>query len=129
MKLSEAIRLGAMLKPPSRGGFMGVAYRADGSCALKAAGDALGFSHSTDVAAPYPQLRDRFRWLDAPRACHIDGCTDDNFDGRFNDTLQIVYHLNDHHHWTREQIADWVATVEPADATSSEPLIETPATA
>ncbi len=27
----------------------------------------------------------------------------------------MVIHLNDDHRWTREQIADWVATVEPSE--------------
>jgi len=34
---------------------------------------------------------------------------------------QIVGHLNDQHRWTREAIADWVATVEPADERSASP--------
>jgi hypothetical protein len=28
--------------------------------------------------------------------------------------LILIFHLNDHHHWTREQIADWVETIERA---------------
>jgi hypothetical protein len=29
-------------------------------------------------------------------------------------------HLNDHHLWTRERIAQWVAEIEPTEATSPE---------
>jgi hypothetical protein len=29
--------------------------------------------------------------------------------------------LNDHHRWTRERIAEWVATVEPQDAPAPVP--------
>jgi hypothetical protein len=29
--------------------------------------------------------------------------------------VSLVVHLNDQHRWTRERIADWVATVEPPE--------------
>jgi hypothetical protein len=31
-------------------------------------------------------------------------------------------HLNDDHRWTREQIADWVQTIEPPQASSERTL-------
>jgi hypothetical protein len=38
----------------------------------------------------------------------------------------IVYHLNDHHRWTRSQIADWVATVEPISSEEVKASEESP---
>jgi hypothetical protein len=29
---------------------------------------------------------------------------------------RLIPHINDDHGWTREQIADWVATIEPQQA-------------
>jgi hypothetical protein len=110
MKLSEAIRLGAMIRPQAFGEYQVMGR----SCALGAAMDALGIpvcDQSDFLDAELDQLfptcalkaqccpvRDCHRELDPP----------ERFIG------SVVIHLNDHHRWTREQIADWVETVEPA---------------
>ncbi len=111
MKLSEAIRLGAMLKPQAFSG----AQWPEKSCALQAACDALGMD-GTDVMpflAKYPWAHRKVTCpacnvMDKPRAIH---CV-------------IAFHLNDDHRWTREQIADWVATIEPQDAPESTPATQ-----
>jgi hypothetical protein len=106
MRLSEAIRLGALLKPQA---FHSL-FKDGGSCALGAALDAIGLSdlddaevllrHFPDVAAigvilcpvcPAPQIVSRGR---------VDS---------------VVVHLNDQHGWTRERIATFVERLE-ADA-------------
>jgi hypothetical protein len=100
MKLSEAIRLGAMMMPQ--------AFRTllsdDGACALGAALLAVG-------ARPEEAVRsalNRWPWAstvsaDCPRC------------GRSRTVFRVVTHLNDRHRWTREQIAEWVAGIEPTD--------------
>ena len=100
MKLSEAIRLGAMMMPQ--------AFRTlltdDGACALGAALLAVG-------ARPEEAVRsalNRWPWAstvsaDCPRC------------GRSRTVFRVITHLNDRHRWTREQIAEWVAGIEPRD--------------
>jgi hypothetical protein len=34
-------------------------------------------------------------------------------------TIRTIAHLNDYHKWTREQIADWVETMEPVAAAAA----------
>lgn len=98
MKLSEAIRLGSLLTKPIKNFF----HSGDGACALGAAGFAIGQESYIGVERVYP-------WLvtgdaDCP-ACPMIGCAPET----------IVLHLNDMHEWSRERIADWVATVEPKE--------------
>lgn len=105
MKLSDAIRLGALLHPQCFGSMTRWRYGGElpsavgddeviGTCALGAA-EAAGYgdvfySGDADMACPEcPQ------WT--------------------NGLAQVIAHLNDWHRWSREAIADWVATVEPAD--------------
>ena len=100
MKLSEAIRLGAMMKPQ--------AFRAlvtdDGACALGAALLAVGAA-----SQPYSRaVLDRWPWaLTVSANCPSCGCSCPIFG--------VITHLNDNHRWTREQIARWVAGIEPTD--------------
>lgn len=106
MRLSEAIRLGAMLKPQAFGGL----FKNGGSCALGAALDAIGASLGVG-------FRYRLELFDDASAIDAGRCPQC---GRFVDVRglglvdSMITHLNDQHHWTREAIADFVATVEPA---------------
>lgn len=108
MRLSEAIRLGAMLKPQAFGTFRArTATRDDGAflglriiestCALGAACDA-GYKRSgidqVHVWCPACSLR--------------------------AGVLFHAMHLNDTHRWTREQIADWVESIELQQAVNAE---------
>lgn len=108
MKLSEAIRLGAMLKPQAFGQYGSVA-----SCALRAATDALGIPPNKADSPDYDALKARYRYLDVLQPCPVPTCW---LSGETDRALAVIYHLNDHHQWTREQIADWIATIEPQDA-------------
>lgn len=106
MRLSEAIRLGAMMKPQAFGDL----WKGGGSCALGAAYDALGW-------------RDRVCCIDGPlmdfygRVISCPAC------GTRSGVTGIMTHLNDNHHWTREAIADWVATVEPPSVDAVDPVV------
>lgn len=112
MKLSEAIRLGAMLKPQCFGRYF---YR-DGSCALGAAADALGVQvdqlcvgNGTIVpqiyASNWPRSSVTFMFMTVPPLCPACGQQRAAVDC-------LIRHLNDEHRWTREQIADVVARIE-----------------
>ncbi len=100
MKLSEAIRLGATMKPQ---GFGMDAYGSH-SCALTAACDAVGLETSN---AGITELNRRYAWASSVRpmcpACH-------EHNGHL--VTGMCAHLNDDHGWTREQIAGWVETLE-----------------
>lgn len=100
MKLSDAIRLGSMLKPQ---GFDG--RNKARSCALRAAGDAVGISDYLDSGAlNYAALARRWPILRCPVQHPLAAFADD--------VMSSIYHLNDKRRWTREQIADWVETLE-----------------
>lgn len=96
MKLSEAIRLGAMLKPQGFGHGSGYPH-ASATCALGAAYEA------SDCGAGWASLEKRFPVVNAlPLKCPTCGKANPG----------MVPHLNDDHRWTREQIADWVESIE-----------------
>lgn len=118
MRLSEAIRLGAMLKPQGFGDLWTGGVRAvEGrlvdtpvhSCALGAAWDALGCGWRDPLKDPPPAI---CAFLNQPAICP--SC----FLRRRANLGQIVAHLNDHHRWTRERIADWVESQEARAAVS-----------
>jgi hypothetical protein len=118
MKLSEAIRLGSMLKPQA---FNELA--ADGkTCALGAAYEAVGMAidarwgtqeeiqqRKARIRAEFPLIYQSDLAFVAPCGC-LGGTL------HFTDVGAAIIHLNDHHRWSREQIADWVATIEPQEA-------------
>jgi hypothetical protein len=119
MRLSEAIRLGAMLHPQCFGTVRILRHDAGTpeftthTCALGAAEEA-GYSlfaelcgQSLATLADCPICCDRFQsWT-------VHG---------------IVVHLNDDHHWTREAIADWVEAFErlnePVAVAASDPHVD-----
>lgn len=130
MKLSEAIRLGAMLRPQGRGDFF-VREVADGkilaattSCALGAAYEAIHGRTTLHSSRVRERLQEAWPLLDAPQTTHP--CPLCATVPRFfmvpTDTLaDTITHLNDCHCWTREQIAVWVETFE----TETEPKGQT----
>ena len=100
MKLSEAIRLGATLGPQTFTQWRG---QNDSTCAIGAAMAAIGLKNglSGDVEKRWPELRRIM--VEYPtnksRCC----------------LFTAILFLNDNERWSREQIADWVASVEPQD--------------
>lgn len=116
LTLSEAIRLGAMWSPQGRLGYMDGVER----CALGAAADAVGIKGVVyhDEPRPiidYDALKARWPVLRGTSKCPA--CT--NY---LTGTNDAIWHLNDWHKWTRERIADWVATIEAAQEVS-EPVL------
>lgn len=121
MKLSEAIRLGAMLHEQCAG--MMELRNSDGdviaTCALGSA-RAAGFpikenrrgyavEHSADESILCP-----LRNPDGAPCRVWDAAT-------IRGLYLVIAHLNDVHEWTREQIADWVETVERDGETREAP--------
>jgi hypothetical protein len=105
MRLSEAIRLGAMLRPQVFHAFR----TARGTCAFGAAVDAVGLTlDASDPAAIADALIGQWPWLQGKRV-RCPECTRRRVPGAV-----ISECLNDEHRWTRERIADWVETLEPA---------------
>lgn len=99
MLLHEAIRLGAMDTPQA----FGKAFDGRGTCAAGAALHAIGRLHAR-AATDYGQYWSVWHKVqNAP--CPACGTTSDN-------RSKTIPHLNDEHRWTREQVADWVQTIE-----------------
>lgn len=114
LKLSEAIRLGAMLKPQGSGWLHDVERQT--TCAIGAALDASGIlCNDYDVAyTHFPLLT--MPATECPAAA--DGrCAYHPIIGVVRGNVaDVIIGLNDSHKWTREQIADWVETIEVAQA-------------
>ena len=103
MRLSEAISLGSMLTPQAVGTFEDAR---GGRCALASAVDAVG--RSLSVLGNY----DEWKWT--KRSTNCPECQ------RPAPVAYVIMHLNDHHLWNRERIAQWVAEIEPTEDTSFE---------
>lgn len=104
MRLSEAIRLGALLRPQGFYWF----FHDFASCAQGAALEAVGVAYESHGGG-HDLMRAHWLWADQQRAsCPVCGHT--------SIVRGVIAHLNNDHRWTREAIADFVATVEPAPA-------------
>ena len=122
MKLSEAIRLGAMLRPQGFRRF----FSPKGSCAMGAAIEALGL----DLDATNVGLSEAYPWLfqavgcPCGRADHAAKSMYRTRKGKVGGVCVVIAYLNDFDRWTREQIADWVASIEPDEVPQTEPVEE-----
>ena len=100
MKLSEAIRLGSMLRPQGFG-----AYTRDGrSCALGAAREAIGLI----LGWPGEWVVILSKRQKCPVCCVADVATVSLRHLVIDRLFETIVLLNDEHHWTREQIADFI---------------------
>lgn len=112
MKLSEAIRLGAMWT--KQGVQTESMLSSIAPCALGAALLAIGKQKATPESPHgYKTVTDTWPWLKTKMR--------DPVGGMEATAMEIIWLLNDGFHWTRERIADWVATVEPQE-TLRDPL-------
>ena len=112
-ELASAIRAGASRRPDQAFGDYFVGSRA--SCALGAAYEGM-YRLANDMSGQRPtrDLTSFFDCLEGTiRACPIEGCKK-----RLILSAMIV-HLNDHHEWSREKIADWLE--ESGTTTASAP--------
>ena len=114
MKLSEAMRLGAMateqcfemLYDPITGA----------TCAVGSVYSAIG---KLGIGYKYADLRLEFPILASVDATACPDCGDAT---HIRTSCALIPHLNDVHLWTREQIADYVATIEAQQDAKPEPL-------
>lgn len=108
MRLSEAIRLGATMKPQGKYYF----FRDGATCAQGAALDAVGLLHEEDSLACHYEMARLWPWvnpLDPAAACF--SCP---FCGPGRGRMaSLIAHLNNDHEWSRERIADFVKLHEP----------------
>jgi hypothetical protein len=151
MRLSEAIRLGALMHPQGFGTIVGAhdlrsafdKSKIQVTCALGAAWVASGGEMHEDIAAAtsgsttlrgYAQPGSRVLRLDLPIAWHGTLATEvvcPEFCCEHRGILMCcIEHLNDEHRWTREAIADFVEQMEgtiaaPAVRDVSEPPVPT----
>lgn len=119
MKLSEAIRLGAMLRPQGFGRFFtGNARIGRRSCALGAAGEAAGILNATAATRKWEdswELQKRFPIL----ATRVYGTSSD-----IHTVQGVIQQMNDDG-MSREEIARWVEQcVEPHVEPHFEPAVE-----
>lgn len=126
MRLSEAIRLGALLRPQA---WFVHFSKEGGSCATGAAMEAIGIEPVVPMVTDADLLNSNpiFRaWHSNPvyrkrydLCCPVcgDACEGATAIGGKVDSKgglsAIIIHLNNYH-WTREQIADWVEALEQA---------------
>lgn len=111
MKLSEAIRLGAMLGPQV---FEVMFDGRGGSCALGAADLAI----NVKICGDWPDAF--WRTVDSISECPACGIKSGHQFGGY-----IITHLNDDHRWTRAAIADFVELHEPMESAEAVPESET----
>ncbi len=127
MLLSEAMRLGAMLRPQGFGSLASIRKRwfrkTVTTCALGAAYEAGNFTKTVPIKTPQlnsrgtglvqegealvvPDQWSELLWRRVP----CPACKDFDVIGPMHRI--IAMHLNDSHRWTRQQIADWVFSIE-----------------
>lgn len=102
MRLSEAIRIGAMLRPQTRNDY----YRDGGSCAIGAACEAAGirFIETPDLVEAFGPY-----WFMVGARLDCPACPETFIGGTSTSSRgRTITHLNDFHGWTRERIADFV---------------------
>ena len=117
-ELASAIRAGAARRPEQAFGDYFIGRRA--SCALGAAYEGMyRLAADMDGKRPTKDLTSFFDCLEGTvRGCPIEGCKK-----RLILSAMIV-HLNDHHAWSREQIATWLEEnggKKPAASPASDP--------
>jgi hypothetical protein len=107
MKLSHAILMNGMMKPQGFG-FRSI-HSMDAPCAIGGALQAVGIDTSKECLV-YNAFEKIWPWVNKNEA----SCPVCNAASGLIKPYQIIFHLNDTHEWTRTQIAEWVASVEPA---------------
>ncbi len=125
MRLSEAIRLGAMMKPQGFGEPLSLNGHA--TCGFGAAVDAIGMPTRDVLEGEYvtngraggfakrgcKALIIPAEWNPFLEEFHLcPSCSAVSGNGMTRNGLQAITHLNDFHRWTRERIANWVELQE-----------------
>lgn len=121
MKLSEAILMNGLIKEQGFGNDSMLSI--DAPCALGGALQSIGRQEECiaawEVSLAYKIVKEVWPWSEALAEykcpCHCE----------FKDfPLNLVFHLNDSHKWSRARIAEWVASIEPDEPKKQEFLEE-----
>jgi hypothetical protein len=115
VRLSEALLMLGMTKPQGFGneGLISV----DTPCAIGGALQIIG-RQPEDLMPAYRIFREAWPWTEKMTVCPV--CQHE----RTDQIKSIIWHLNDLHEWTRAQIAEWVASIEPREEEESVEVIE-----
>ena len=117
MKLSEMMILGAMMSPQTRGQLA----NDKGTCGLGAVVEASGLLDKWKAIAALPQSEQLGKWDDfwssVPFYRFMQSIYIHPITGERRTVNSIIISLNDSHKWTRERIAQWIATIEPQEVT------------
>ncbi len=108
MRLSEAIRLGATMRPQ----IFGTTFDGTGTCTWGAAYDGVGMLHRMMNGGSFPDLIFAQQWgyaMNSQARHHCPHCN-----ALYYTIHEFIIHLNDKEKWTREKIADWVELEEIA---------------
>lgn len=116
MRLSEAIRLGSTLNRQGFGNFR-VYGGVNGvrTCAIGAALAAIGVTELPNLISSEEEYRAIFYYWPCMVTRQMISCPAAYCIYPKDPLDVIIAHLNDLHRWTREQIADWVASIESAE--------------
>lgn len=112
MKLSEAIRLGATVSHQIYGALKD---RNGGTCAWGSALHAIGILDRVNMLCTLQDEQLPKDWVllkGEISFCPEEVCRFHDHTNPLFDMEGCIAHLNDEHKWTREQIADWVQTIE-----------------
>lgn len=126
MNLSEAMRLGSMLKPqafgdafipahdlPAPGDILALRYVPSSTCAVASAFDAIGALQFLIFHGLGDDATKVFPVLGLATRCPLVISGECNYGhGRLFTVANLIVHLNDCHRWKREHIADWLQGVE-----------------
>jgi hypothetical protein len=115
MRLSEAIRMNGMMKPQGFGGDSIASL--DAPCALGGALQSIGKQPELREFG-FSRVTEAWPWSERQRA-YCPACQDAAAQATL--VRNVIWQLNDRHHWTRSQIADYVELIEPAETSSSQP--------
>jgi hypothetical protein len=108
MKLSEAIRAGAKIRPQCHGGLFQIDGGEIKSCALGAALEGAGLytPSEEEILASTTLLN---KWSELGGGDYL--CPSPRHPSEDTEEFHLeilIEHLNDVHRWTRERIADWL---------------------
>ena len=112
MKASEALLLGSLV---TKQGFGADSPASSTPCALGTIGMALGLKFTN--LSIYSKLETVFPWMRKMDSMLCPHCGI-----REVHVMSMIYHLNDHHKMPRNEIAKWIASVEPKELEYKEPV-------
>ena len=136
MRLSEAIRLGSLIRPQA---YYAWFSRDGSSCAIGAAIEACGVefvpgmnTKQAEVVLKEFQASEYFQDFKKTLAKNTDVCPECGeavkHRGQQEDVKpnisSVIVHLNNEHRWTRERIADWVGTFEKKVEVAAQEALE-----